>query len=110
MAVLAATTVRRGSVAANVEAAKPNHPNRRMNVPSMAMGMWWARSGRGLPSGPYLPSRGPSKTAPASAAMPPMAWTTPEPAKSTYPFPRSKLLPSWESQPPPQVHIPNRGK
>ena len=84
MAVLAATTPKRMSVTDNVEAAlKPNQPNSRMNVPSMAIGMWWAASVRGLPSAPYLPMRGPSTRAPARAAAPPIMCTTPEPAKST---------------------------
>jgi len=39
-AVFRATMARAASVAAKVEAAlKPNQPNSRMNVPSMAMGM-----------------------------------------------------------------------
>src|SRR6266700_2013923 len=59
-----------------------------------------------LPSRLYLPRRGPSTTAPASAHQPPTAWTTPLPAKSMYPFPRP-ILPSCESQPPPQVRYPN---
>jgi hypothetical protein len=54
-----------------------------MKVPSIAIGMLWPASVRGLPSGAYLPMRAPSTTAPASPAMPPMACTTPEPAKST---------------------------
>ena len=84
IAVFTATTVKRRSVAANVDAAlNPNHPNSRMNVPSIAIGMLCAASARGFPSGPYLPMRGPSTIAPASAATPPMACTMPEPAKST---------------------------
>ena len=84
MAVFAATTVKRRSVAAKVDAAlNPNHPNSRMKVPSIAIGMLCAASVRGLPSGPYLPMRAPSTSAPARPAMPPMACTTPEPAKST---------------------------
>ena len=84
IAVLVATMANCTSVAANVEAAlKPNQPNSRMNVPSMAIGMWWPGAPRGLPSLPNLPMRGPSTMAPASAATPPTAWTTPEPAKST---------------------------
>ena len=40
MAVFVATTANWMSVAAKVEAAlKPNQPNSRMNVPSMAIGM-----------------------------------------------------------------------
>ncbi len=83
-AVLVATTAKRTSLAASVEAAlKPNQPNNRMKVPSNAIGMWWPGMVRGLPSGPYFPMRGPSTTAPASAATPPTACTTPDPAKST---------------------------
>ena len=83
IAVLAATVANCTSVAAKVEAAlKPNHPNNRMNVPSMAMGMWWPGMAWGLPPR-NLPTRGPSTRAPAMAATPPAAWTTPEPAKST---------------------------
>ena len=68
----------------SVDAAlKPNQPNSRMNVPSMAIGMWWPGSARGVPSLANLPMRGPSTMAPASAATPPTVWTTPEPAKST---------------------------
>ena len=83
IAVLAATTVNLRSVAAKVDAAlKPNQPNKRMNVPSIAIGMWWPARVRGFPSGPYFPMRGPSTRAPASPATPPIMCTTPEPAKS----------------------------
>src|SRR4051794_4678915 len=110
IAVLAATVANWMSVAANVDAAlKPNQPNSRMNVPSIAIGMWWPGMARGLPSLPNLPMRGPSTSAPASAATPPTAWTTPDPAKSTYPKPRFMLLPSCESHPPPQVQPANSG-
>ncbi len=41
IAVFVATTANCTSVAAKVDAAlKPNQPNSRMNVPSMAIGMW----------------------------------------------------------------------
>ena len=84
MAVLAATRPNCGSLEAKVDAAlKPNQPNSRMNVPSMAIGMWWPGRARGLPSLSNFPMRGPRTMAPASAAAPPMACTTPEPAKST---------------------------
>ena len=84
MAVLAATVANWMSVAAKVEAAlKPNQPNSRMNVPSIAIGMWWPGIALALPSLSNLPMRGPSTMAPARAAAPPTAWTTPEPAKST---------------------------
>jgi hypothetical protein len=84
MAVLAATTANCTSVAAKVDAAlKPNQPNNRMKQPSMAIGTWWPGSVFGEPSELYLPMRGPRTSAPARPATPPMAWTTPEPAKST---------------------------
>ena len=84
MAVLVATTANWTSVEANVDAAlNPNQPNSRMNVPSMAIGMWWPGNARGVPSLANLPMRGPSTRAPASAATPPTMCTTPEPAKST---------------------------
>ena len=84
IAVLVATVANCTSDEANVDAAlNPNQPNSRMNVPSNAIGMWWAASVRGLPSAPYLPMRGPSTMAPAKAAAPPTACTTPLPAKST---------------------------
>ena len=83
-AVFRATTAKRTSVTAKVEAAlKPNQPNSRMNVPSMAIGMWWPGIGLAEPSLLNFPMRGPSTMAPARAAMPPTACTTPEPAKST---------------------------
>ena len=42
MAVFVATTANWMSVEAKVDAAlKPNQPNKRMNVPSIAIGMWW---------------------------------------------------------------------
>ena len=84
MAVLVATTANWTSVTAKVEAAlKPNQPNSRMNVPSIAIGMWWPGMVFGEPSLLNLPMRGPSTMAPARPATPPTACTTPEPAKST---------------------------
>ena len=84
MAVLAATVANCTSVAAKVDAAlKPNHPNSRMNVPSMAIGMWWPGMVLALLSALNLPMRGPSTMAPARAAAAPTECTTPEPAKST---------------------------
>src|SRR4051794_37851082 len=110
MAVFAATTAKRVLVAANVEAAlNPNHPNSRMNVPSMAIGMWWPGRTLAEPSLLNLPMRGPSTMAPARAATPPTACTTPEPAKSTYPTPHLAESPSLASQPPPHVQAPNSG-
>ena len=51
-----------------------------------------------LPSGPYLPRRGPRIRMPASAAQPPTLCTTVEPAKSQKPADARK--------PPPQIQWP----
>jgi hypothetical protein len=110
IAVLTATVANWMSATERVEAAlKPNQPNSRMKVPSRAMGMWWPGRARGFPSRPNFPMRGPSTMAPARAATPPTAWTTPDPAKSTYPKPSSRLLPSWLRKPPPHVHAAKSG-
>ena len=82
--VLMATTPIRRSVAPSVEPGlKPIQPNSRMKVPVTTNTMLCAGNARGLPSGPYFPSRGPRMTASAIAQKPPTAWTTVEPAKST---------------------------
>lgn len=58
VAVLAATTAKRGSVAAKVEAAlNPNQPNSRMNVPSIAIGLV-TRQRAGRPVGGELADAG----------------------------------------------------
>ena len=53
----------------------------------------------------YLPMRGPMTIAPASAMTPPIACTTPEPAKSTAPWPSPQFMPPCASQPPPQTQF-----
>ena len=63
----------------------------------MAKGTLWPRMTRGLPSGPYLPMRGPRILAPQNEAMPPVMWTMVEPAKSW------NGVSSWSSQPPPHT-------
>src|SRR5690606_29971188 len=80
---------------------KPNQPSQRMNVPSVASGMDEPGSGWTAPSGPYLPLRAPSTSAPASAAQPPTEWTMVEPAKSEKPM--------ASSQPWPHFHDPVTG-
>ena len=83
MAVLAATRPNWPSAICRVEPAlKPNQPNIRISVPAPARAMLWPGRPRDLPSLVYLPMRGPSTMAPVSAATPPTACTTPEPAKS----------------------------
>ena len=80
---------------------KPNQPNQSRNIPSEARGRECPSSTLGLPSGPYLPMRGPSVLVPMNAAQPPTACTTVEPAKSVKPMPAS--------QPPPQIQWPTTG-
>src|ERR1041385_2019253 len=60
----------------------PNHPNARMKQPHNTHMMSWPGIGFGLPSRVYLPMRGPTMSAQASAVMPPTECTTPDPAKS----------------------------
>src|SRR5215203_5214515 len=49
--------------------------------------------------------RGPIIMAPASAITPPMECTTPDPAKSTAPWPNCQFLPICASQPPPHTQL-----
>ncbi len=103
--VLTTMKAMRRSVPASVEPGlNPNQPKARMKQPTMAIGMWCAGIVCGLPL-MYLPMRGPMTIAPARAMMPPIACTTPEPAKSTAPWPRCQLTPPWASQPPPQTQF-----
>src|SRR6266508_125766 len=82
--VFTATTEMLRSVAASVEPGlNPNQPNARMKQPRIASGRLCAASTFELPSLLYLPSLGPITIAPASPVKPPMACTTPDPAKST---------------------------
>jgi hypothetical protein len=104
--VLTAMIAMRGSPPASVEPGlKPNHPNARMNVPITTRVMLWPGMGRALPSGPYLPARGPKIFAPTNAETPPTMCTTELPAKSTCPWPRPKFLPNAESHPPPHTQF-----
>src|SRR5437016_4796949 len=65
---------------------------------------------RGVPSSLNLPTRGPGILAPQKAATPPMACTTPEPAKSMAPCPHfGPSTPSCDSHPPPQTQLPKIG-
>ncbi len=99
-------TPMRTSVPINVEPAlKPNHPKQRMNVPIIAIGMLCPGIAFTEPSGLYLPRRAPRSLAVTSAITPPVMCTTELPAKSTWPCPSPRLLPNWESQPPPQVQL-----
>src|SRR5690606_11182968 len=63
---------------------KPNQPIQRISTPRapkaiLCPGITW-----GFPS-TYFPIRGPTKKAATRAAVPPTAWTTEDPAKSTKP-------------------------
>ena len=104
--VFTATTAMRVSVPASVEPAlKPNQPKARMKVPSTTMEMLWPGMALTLPSLPYLPMRGPSLRARKKAITPPVMCTTELPAKSTWPWPSPKFLPSVDSQPPPHTQL-----
>src|SRR5262249_28441107 len=84
----------------------PNHPKARMKHPSSTIVMSWPGIAFGEPSRLYLPIRGPMIMLHARALSPPTACTTPDPAKSQYPWPSLKLAPSCESQPPPHAQLP----
>src|SRR5262245_65552714 len=104
------TATRRSPAARVLPGLKPNHPKARMKQPSAAIGMLWPGIGFGVPSLLYLPIRGPSTIAPASAVTPPTMWTTDEPAKSTWPWPSPKFLPSCERQPPAHTQLAKLGE
>ena len=63
----------------------PNQPNHKMNVPSVAKGMFAPGIALTVPSSLYLPLRAPRSITPASAAVAPHMCTTPDPAKSRKP-------------------------
>src|SRR5580765_2733110 len=83
----------------------PNHPNARMMHPQTTHMLSWPGFGWGLPSRVSFPMRGPTMGARANAVIPPTEWTTPDPAKSAYPWPRPKFDPSIASQPPPHAQL-----
>jgi len=67
----AMTAMRRSPPASVLPGLKPNQPNARMKHPSTPIGMLWPGIGLAEPSLLYLPMRGPSTIAPASAVTPP---------------------------------------
>src|SRR3972149_10287210 len=79
----------------------PNHPSQRMSAPSVAVDILCPGIGLTLPSFVNLPSLGPRTMTPASAAQPPIEWTTVEPAKPN--------MPALASQPPPHIQWPPTG-
>ncbi len=93
--VTAMTPMTSPSAASCDPGLKPYHPTSSTNVPSTTNGTECPWMVRGLPSAPYLPMRGPSAIAPIRAAIPPVACTIVEPAKSIIGVDR------WASQPPP---------
>src|SRR6478735_12743210 len=77
--VFTATTAMRRSVAPNVEPGlNPIHPNVSTSVPSTTYPRLCPGKALTVPSRRYFPMRGPRIIASASAAQPPVAWTTPE--------------------------------
>ena len=74
---------------------KPYQPTQRMKVPSTTRAALWPGMAMGRPEASKRPVRGPTMAAPMRPAIPPVMWTTPEPAKSCMPTPLSKSeLPS----------------
>ena len=80
----------------------PNQPTNRIRAPRPTSGIECPGMARGLPSGPYLPLRGPSSSSAASAPVAPMRCTAVEPAKSCMPVGSSGVSP-FCSQPPPNT-------
>src|SRR5437762_3059914 len=105
--VLTATTEMRRSVAPNVEPGlNPIQPNNRIMVPMTTYPRLWPGIAFGDLSLLNFPMRGPRMMAKASAVKPPVACTTPEPAKSTAPWPQPRLSPSLARKPPPHTQLP----
>src|SRR5207247_16460 len=65
---------------------KPNHPKARMKQPRSTIVMSWPGIAFGEPFRLYFPIRGPMIIPTASPVSPPTACTTPDPAKSKYPW------------------------
>src|SRR5467141_4633452 len=87
----------------------PNQPNARMKQPIKTAEMSCPMIGLAEPSRLNLPRRGPTIMHTAKAVSPPTECTTPEPAKSAYPFPSPRLVPSCASHPPPQAQLAKSG-
>ena len=111
IAVLAATTANWTSVAAKVEAAlKPNQPNSRMNVPSIAIGMWWPGMRARLAVLVELADAGPEHDGAGEAGDAADGVHDAGAGEVDVADARgSCVLPSLASQPPPQVQAPNSG-
>ena len=91
-------SAKRPSAVPSVEPGlNPNQPSHRIRTPRPKIGIEWPGIARGLPSGPYLPLRGPSRSSAANAPVAPERWTTVEPAKSCTP------LPTEARKPPPKI-------
>src|SRR5947209_6421337 len=87
----------------------PNQPKARMKQPIRTADMSCPMIGLAEPSRLNLPMRGPTIRHTASAVSPPTECTTPEPAKSAYPLPNPRLVPSCDNQPPPHAQLANSG-
>src|SRR5256885_4235165 len=88
---------------------KPNQPKARMKQPISTAEMSCPRIGFAEPSRLNLPIRGPTIRHTASAVSPPTECTTPDPAKSAYPLPSPRFVPSCESHPPPHAQLAKSG-
>ena len=95
------------AVASTEPPLKPNHPNQRMKVPSVARGRFAPGMAFTSPFGPYLPLRAPTRITPAKAAAAPAMCTMPLPAKSRKPRSPSVYMPNTGL--PPQVQLPSIG-
>ena len=105
-----ATTANRTSVAANVDAAlKPNQPNSRMNVPSIAIGMLWPGMRARLAVLAVLADAGPEHDAPASAGDATDRVHDAGTGEVDVAEAELDAVAELASQPPPHVHAPNSG-
>src|SRR2546430_16637292 len=109
MVLTAITEMRRSAPASVLPGLKPNHPKARMKQPSTPIGMLWPGIGFAEPPLLYLPMRGPSTIAPASAVTPPTMCTTEDPAKPACQCTSPTFLPACGSQPQPLTQYPTLG-
>ena len=111
IAVFVATTAKRTSVTAKVDAAlKPNQPNSRMKHPSIAIGMWCPASVRGLAVLAELADAGTEHEGTGQPGDTADRVHDAGAGEVDVPERRGRRCsPSLASQPPPQVQAPNIG-